>query len=166
MVYHSLWLHSCLPLGRALLFLEQSQLKKLRPVLLLWEAGSFSAFMHLASWCHKSGHFKHCCRSKGGLREVKQNTDSDDSEKQFLGTVSADVVNTTKPWTITLTEMSNLKSTREPTSRWFLRALIIQKKTGSWPECTGIPLNGTTGEKLDVCRRFTGHLESKVKTSK
>ena len=115
--------------------------------------------------CHKKGNFKHCCRSKGGLREVKQNTDSDDSEKEFLSAVSADVVNTTKLWTITLRlNGRNVEFKVDTRSRRHgdSREHLVDGEL----EHTGIPLNGPTGEKLDVCGRFTGHLESKAKTSK
>ena len=52
--------------------------------------------------CHKKGHYKHCCKSKGGIREVRQEDSNDlisDSGDEFLGTVNADTVNTSKPWT-------------------------------------------------------------------
>ena len=113
--------------------------------------------------CHKKGHFKHCCRSKGGLREVKQNTDSDDSEKEFLGAVSADAVNTTKPWTITLKLNGRNVEFKVDTGAdvTVIPESIYNPEEDGELECTGIPLNGPTGEKLDVCGRFTGHLESK-----
>ena len=45
--------------------------------------------------CHKKGHFKHCCKTKVGVKEVKQDCDTSDSE-EFLGTVNADTVSTNK----------------------------------------------------------------------
>ena len=48
--------------------------------------------------CHKRGHFRRCCKSRGDLNEVKQDRDSEDSQSEFLGTISADAVNSSKPW--------------------------------------------------------------------
>ena len=48
---------------------------------------------------------KHCCKTKVGIKEIKQEGDSDltsDNEGEFLGTVDADTVNTSKPWTVVL----------------------------------------------------------------
>ena len=53
--------------------------------------------------CHKKGHFKHCCKTKvPGVEEIEQEGDShltSDSGEEFLGTVNADAVSTSKPWT-------------------------------------------------------------------
>ena len=55
--------------------------------------------------CHKKGHFKRCCKTKGGINEVKQDGDiglTGDSGDEFLGTVNADTVSANKPWTAVL----------------------------------------------------------------
>ena len=52
--------------------------------------------------CHKKGHFKHCCKTKVGIKEVNQDGDSDltsDSGEEFLGRVNTDTVSSSKPWT-------------------------------------------------------------------
>ena len=113
--------------------------------------------------CHKKGHFKHCCKTKGGTNKVKQDGDSDltgDSGDEFLGTVNADTVSTNKPWTAVL-QLNN-------------RTIEFKVDTGAnvtdpreWPnedgklEPASIPLNGPTGEMLEVCGRFTAHVTRK-----
>ena len=112
--------------------------------------------------CHKKGHFKHCCKTKVGIKEVVQEGDSDltgDSGEEFLGTVTANTVSTSKPW-ITELQLNN-------------RALEFKVDTGAdvtvIPEsayCSkdaklepaSIPLSGPTGETLEVCGRFTARL--------
>ena len=121
--------------------------------------------------CHKKGHFKRCCKTKGGINEVKQDGDSDltgDSGEEFLGTINADTVSTNKPW-IAVLQLNN-------------RMIEFKVDTGAdvtvIPECVycpnedgklepaSIPLNGPTGETLEVCGRFTAHLTRKGVESK
>ena len=106
--------------------------------------------------CHKKGHLKCCCKTKGGINKVKQDGDSDltgDSGEEFLGTVNTDTVSTNKPWTVLLQLNNRSIEFKVDTGA----DVTVIPKSMYCPnenvklEPASIPLNGPTGEMLEVC---------------
>ena len=113
--------------------------------------------------CHKKGHFKHSYKTKVGIKEIKQEGDSDftsGNEGEFLGTVDADTVNTSKPWTVVLQLNNRALEFKVDTGADVTvipENAYLPRKDGEL-EPASIPLNRPTGEPLEVCRRFTAWL--------
>ena len=114
---------------------------------------------------------KHCCKTKGGTNEVKQDGDSDligDSREEFLGTVNTDTVSTNKSWTAVL-QLNNraieFKVDTGADVTVITKSVYCPNKDGKL-EPASIPLNGLTGETLEVCGRCTAHLTRKGVESK
>ena len=109
--------------------------------------------------CHKKGHFKHCCKTKVGIKEVKQDCDTSDSE-EFLGTVNADTVSTNKPWMAVVQLNNRALEFKVDTGAdvTVIPESVYHPEEDSKLEAASIPLNGPTGEPLEVCGRFKARL--------
>ena len=98
-----------------------------------------------------------------GIKEIEQEGDSDltsDNEGEFLGTVDADTVNTSKPWTVVLQLNNQALEFKVDTGADVTvipESAYLPQKDGEL-EPASIPLNGPTGELLEVCGRFTACL--------
>ena len=120
--------------------------------------------------CHKIGHYKHCCKSKGGIREVRQEDGSDltsDGGDEFLGTVNADTVSTSKPWTavVRLNEQDLEFKIDTGADVTVIPESAYQPERDGELEPASIPLNGPTRENLEVCGRFKAILRRKGEES-
>ena len=116
--------------------------------------------------CHKKGHFKHCCKTKVGIKEVKQDGDSDltsDSGDEFLGTVNADTVSASKPWTAVLQLNKRALEFKVDTGAdvTIIPESAYRPNKDGKLEPASIPLNGPTGETLEVRGQFKAHLTRK-----
>ena len=116
--------------------------------------------------CHKKGHFKQCCKTKVIIKEVKKEGDSDltsDSGEEFLGTVNADAVSTSKPWTAILQLNNRALEFKVDTGAdvTVIPEREYHPKEDGKLETASIPLNRPTGETLETSGRFTARLNRK-----
>ena len=111
-----------------------------------------------------------CCKSKGGIREVRQEDSNDltsDIGDEFLGTVNADTVSIRKPWIAVVRLNERDLDFKIDTGA----DVTVISKSAHQPEKDGelepalIPLNGPTGENLEVHSRFKASLSRKGEES-
>ena len=90
-----------------------------------------------------------------GVKEVKQDCDTSDSE-EFLGTVNADTASTNKPWMVVVQLNNRALEFKVDTGADVTVILesVYHPEEDSKLEAASIPLNGPTGEPLEVCGRF------------
>ena len=97
-------------------------------------------------------------------RSSKREIDhTSDSKEEYLGTVKADTVSTSKPWTVVLQlndRVLEFKVDTDADVTVIPKSAYHPNKDGKL-EPASIPLNGPTGETLEVCGRFTACLSRK-----
>lgn len=101
-----------------------------------------------------------------GIKEVKQDGDSDltsDSGEEFLGTVNADTVSTSKPWTAVVQLNKRALEFKVDTGAdvTVIPESAYRPNDDGKLETASIPLNGPTGEALEVCGQFKARLTRK-----
>lgn len=98
-----------------------------------------------------------------GIKEVNQDGDSDltsDSGEEFLGTVNADTVSSSKPWTAVVQLNKRALEFKVDTGAdvAVIPESAYRPNEDGKLETASIPLNGPTGETLEVCGQFKARL--------
>ena len=106
--------------------------------------------------CHKKGHYKQCCKAKATIREINE----DSEEEAFLGTVRANAIGASTPWMTKVQlngEEVEFKVDTSADVTAIPESLYRAERDGEL-QLSSLPLNGPTGENLQVLGQFSGRL--------
>ena len=108
--------------------------------------------------CGKKGHYKRCCKTKAAIREITE----DSEEEAFLGTVtcSANAIGASVPWIAKVQLNGNEVEFKVDTGAdvTVIPESVYRAESDGGLQPASLPLNGPTGESLEVLGQFSGRL--------